>query len=252
MSSDIPVSRNSNVTYARRCLRSWVIWRPIWLHITKIVFSLARFARKILQRNQVFEGTWERTLVSGIFCDYDFTYYIVIPFTATGERPYKCDVCGRAFTESSTRRKHRLTHFPERKKEQQTDPYACEICGKILNGQQSFKRHMRIHISQKSAENHEPQRCPICSRNVKSNLKEHMKNHEMNRTFKCDVCVATFKRVYDKKVHMLTHTGKREYGCSVCKKEFSTSSNLASHMRIHTGEKRWAFLLAIQVKIIET
>lgn len=153
-----------------------------------------------------------------------------------GEKPYKCVVCGKAFTESSTRRKHTLTHFPERKLS--LDSYSCEICGKMIKGQHSFKRHMQIHTRQKSTENYVSQQCPVCNKTVKSNFKQHMKNHELERSFKCELCDARFKNAYGVKVHMLTHNGKKDYCCDVCKKEFGTSSNLASHMRIHTGDKR--------------
>lgn len=153
-----------------------------------------------------------------------------------GEKPYKCDICCKAFTESSTRRKHRLTHFPEHKLALET--FSCEVCGKMFKGQHSFKRHMKTHIRRKIAETVEPQQCPICNKMVSLNFERHMKNHELERTFKCDLCDARFKNSYGVRVHMVTHTGKKDYCCNVCKKEFSMQSNLANHMRIHTGEKR--------------
>lgn len=131
------------------------------------------------------------------------------------------------------------THFPERKSVLET--FSCEICGKMILGQHSFKRHMQIHTRKKLAENEEPQQCPICNKRVNSNFNNHVKNHELEWTFKCDLCDATFKNAYGVKVHMVTHTGKKNYCCGVCQKEFGTSSNLASHMRIHTGDKRWVF-----------
>lgn len=164
------------------------------------------------------------------------SFYLSLTISFAGEKPYKCEVCSKAFAESSTRRKHLLTHYPERKLKLET--FSCEICGKLFKGDNSFKRHMLTHTRQKMAENIEPQQCTICHRMVRSNFKQHIKNHEVEKTFKCELCDAMFRTAFGVKMHMLTHTGRKDYCCGVCQKQFGTSSNLASHMRIHTGEKR--------------
>lgn len=142
-----------------------------------------------------------------------------------------------------------LTHYPERKVTS-TDLYSCEICGKVFIGQATFKRHMRIHVRQKLAENDEPQQCPICNKMITYNFKKHVKNHETEKTFKCELCEASFKSAYAIKVHMARHTGQKDYCCNVCQKQFTTSSNLSCHLRIHSGEKRYAVPSWIRVEII--
>lgn len=56
----------------------------------------------------------------------------------TGERPYKCKYCGKAFNCKSHRTQHKQIH-PTRK------AYKCTKCGKPFNQKSSLSRHQIIH-----------------------------------------------------------------------------------------------------------
>ncbi|XP_025028339.1 zinc finger and BTB domain-containing protein 49 isoform X5 [Python bivittatus] len=70
-----------------------------------------------------------------------------------------------------------------------------------------------------------------------SNLKEHKKNHAVEKVFTCDECGKSFNLPRKLVKHRIRHTGEKPYSCSVCGKCFAGSGDLRRHIRTHTGEK---------------
>jgi uncharacterized Zn-finger protein len=53
-------------------------------------------------------------------------------------KPYKCDICGKEFSQNSNLQYHIRTHTGDK-------PYNCDVCGKAFSENCSLQRHIRKH-----------------------------------------------------------------------------------------------------------
>nr|XP_033958177.1 gastrula zinc finger protein xLCGF3.1-like [Pseudochaenichthys georgianus] len=145
----------------------------------------------------------------------------------TGEKPFTCTVCERAFSHSGSLKIHMRIHTGEK-------PFTCTVCKKAFSQSATLKDHMRIHTGEK------PFTCTVCKKafSQRVTLKYHMRIHTGEKPFSCSVCKKAFSHSGSLKIHMIFHTGEKPFSCTVCKKDFSRSEHLKRHMRIHTGEEK--------------
>ncbi|XP_067388050.1 zinc finger protein 436-like [Emydura macquarii macquarii] len=142
----------------------------------------------------------------------------------TGERPYACPECGERFTQSSHLRQHQLAHGGER-------PYKCGDCGKRFGDPLALAAHRRGHLEDK------PYRCAQCGKGFawSSHLERHRRIHTGERPYRCGDCGEAFAQSAHLTKHRRTHTGERPYRCLHCGKGFGDSSDLTRHKRTHTA-----------------
>ncbi|XP_031626180.1 zinc finger protein 84-like [Contarinia nasturtii] len=146
----------------------------------------------------------------------------------TQEKPYTCEVCGRSFTQNSNLRQHLMRH-------KQNKPFKCEKCSANFVTKGELNSHRRTHNEDPLLSH--PFSCEVCKSRftTSSSLVKHRRIHSGERPYQCDLCPLRFAALSTQKNHRRTHTGEKPFKCLNCHKSFTQRSDCISHLRTHTG-----------------
>ncbi|XP_044214943.1 zinc finger protein 37-like [Thunnus albacares] len=146
--------------------------------------------------------------------------------TDTGEKSFKCDICGKSFMCKSILHRHLRVHTGEK-------PYPCNTCEKRFSQLGALKVHLRVHTGER------PYPCNTCEKRFSElgKLKVHMRIHTGEKPYSCNTCGKRFSQLGALNLHMRTHTGEKPYPCNTCGRRFSDMTTVKRHIRTHTGEK---------------
>eukprot|EP00088_Acartia_fossae_P002729 TRINITY_DN11120_c0_g1_i3.p1 TRINITY_DN11120_c0_g1~~TRINITY_DN11120_c0_g1_i3.p1 ORF type:complete len:570 (+),score=92.89 TRINITY_DN11120_c0_g1_i3:101-1810(+) len=138
----------------------------------------------------------------------------------TGERRYRCDVCGAGFMRNYGLKRHMIKSHTGDKMHQ------CDLCERRFYEKSSLQEHLRVHSGEK------PFTCDICSKSfaIQRSLREHQKNHSAVRSHKCKECGKAFHKRGILKKHEQLHTGIK-FLCPYCPKEFNRKDKLGEHLK---------------------
>ena len=136
----------------------------------------------------------------------------------------------------------------------------CSFCGKIfLYGMKAhYLNHLKLHNKQKDY------KCDICGKTfaMMNYLTRHIKRHEEPVTSVCDQCGLTFKCTFSLRNHIsIKHNknyrskpleNRQKYQCPICLKMFVTPSRVSFHIRsIHDEDKTKKYSCSVCQKKFE-
>ncbi|XP_067670545.1 zinc finger protein 665-like [Haliotis asinina] len=138
---------------------------------------------------------------------------------------WKCNKCKLEFAHKNDLREHLKKHIKR--------TYRCEQCGRIFTEEILYIAHLRNHKAHEDIR----WKCNKCKLefNKKEELKEHLKIH-IKHTYMCDTCGETFAYESDYAAHLKKHYSDELLKCNFCELKFVSRIDLTDHLKTHVME----------------
>ena len=108
-------------------------------------------------------------------------------------KEYKCEVCEKVLTSRIDYEGHTRIHTGEL-------PFSCEICLKAFRSERGLERHIESRHSEKEKETFT---CNICNKQIADEryLKKHMETQHLLKPYSCDRCDKSFPDEESLEIH---------------------------------------------------
>ncbi|KAL1517649.1 hypothetical protein ABEB36_001387 [Hypothenemus hampei] len=133
---------------------------------------------------------------------------------------FECPECLTTFKSLQLLQDHQKIHL-------KNNQLSCTYCPLKFSTNFDLCLHVYKHVKRYI--------CPICgfksSNKTSGSIKFHIRRHENNFNFRCNICGKGFvgsKKLQD---HLEIHTGVPKYECEVCSKKFTVKNYLNLHVR---------------------
>ncbi|KAL4229398.1 Zinc finger E-box-binding homeobox 2 [Mactra antiquata] len=134
-------------------------------------------------------------------------------------RKHECHICGAIFRRPSRLIDHLRVHSGE-------CPWVCDQCGKAFRTNPQLNKHLKcVHSSVRNYQ------CTQCEKSFKIPwlLRKHERTHNQILPYTCQFCGKRFTSKWNMKAHMRRHTGEKPYQCANCGECFAHNVVRKSH-----------------------
>lgn len=164
-------------------------------------------------------GTAATILFEFLFPQIQIINVILLFFS--GDKPYRCEHCGRHFRQWGDLKYHCISIHSDEKQ------YQCEYCGKDFARKYSLVVHRRIHTGERNY------MCDICHKTFRAS--SYLRNHRRIHTGKP---FPEHLFSYLAKIKLCFYSlGEKPHSCEVCGKPFRVRSDMKRHLKTHGRRK---------------
>ncbi|KAM9435951.1 uncharacterized protein znf770 [Clarias gariepinus] len=155
--------------------------------------------------------------------------------THTGQRPFQCSLCCRAFRQLSHLKAHHSVHAAPRKKLTSALQMHRVTHTQPSTSKARLRRFVHISLARKFRSAKQKLLSPAAEINLQENnslpCAVSSSDQEINgrQDYSCSVCSKHFNAPSKLRRHILIHTGQRPFRCSLCFRGFRQKSHLKSH-----------------------